>query len=235
MVLLSRDPARRGPVSLSFSWASDDSYDVKKFFFYFNNVLMKEKRDQKKAKELLPFLDGLDFEFYYSRFAANDTLTAEAMNYTAVKRAFFDKFQLQEDHEVAIRLAIDLRLQDDDVMSFVKKAESLYSAADFNDSAQLGLLCKSIQGHPSLIQFVMLRSSTTYNELVDAIKMFDRIRKEFIPLGYSPFNNSSPSASLSGLQATGATLKSGYNDKLENPTSACRTLSSVEKVSERVQ
>ena len=90
------------------------------------------------------------------------------MNYPAFKKAFFDKFQPQEDPEVAIRSAIDLSLQDDDVISFLKKAESLYSAADFNDSAKLVLLRKYIQGHPELIQFVMFRSSTTYNELVEA-------------------------------------------------------------------
>ena len=112
MVLLSRDPARRGPVSLSFSGASDDSFDVKKFFFYFDNVLMKAEDDKEKAEELLPFLDGLAFDFYYSRFAADDNLTAEAMNYSAVKKAFFEKFQPQEDPEVAIRSAIDLRLQE---------------------------------------------------------------------------------------------------------------------------
>ena len=61
-------------------------------------------------------------------------------------------------------------------MSFVKGAERLHSAANFNDSAKLGLLHKAIQGHPELIQFVMFRSLNTY-ELVEAIKMFDRSRK----------------------------------------------------------
>ena len=124
------------------------------------------------------------------------------MNYTGVKKAFFYKFQPQEDTEVAIGLAIDRRLQDDDFISSVKKAESRYSTADFNESAKNGLLRNSIQGHLALIQFLTFGSPTTYNDLVDAIKMFDRNREEFILFVYYPFDHSSPSASLSGPQAT---------------------------------
>lgn len=85
------------------------------------------------------------------------------MDYAAAKKVFFDKFQPQEDPEVAIRSAIDHRLHDNDVISFVRNAEGLYSAADFSGTAKLGRLRKAIQRHPEFAQFVMLRSPTTYN------------------------------------------------------------------------
>ena len=234
MVLLSRDPARRGPVSLTFSGASDDPFDVKKFIFYFDNVLMKEKNDKGKAEDLLPLLYGPAFDFYYSLFAADDTLTAESMDYAAARKAFFDKLQPQEDPEVATRSAVDLWLKDDDVISFVKKAESLlYLAVDFNCSAKFGLLLKAIQGHPELVQFVIFRSPTTCSELFDAIKMFDRNRKDFIPLDSISFKHLSPSALASDVHATEATLRNSSEDKLENLTSQLAELSLLVNKSQR--
>ena len=120
---------------------------------------------------------------------------------------------------MVIRSVINLSLQDVDVISYVKKAEILYSAADFNCSAKLGLLRKAIQGHPLLVQFVMFCSPTTSSELVDAIKLFDCKRKESIPVDSISFKHQSPSALASGLHATEATLTNVYEDKLERLTS----------------
>ena len=79
----------------------------------------------------------------------------------------------------------------------------------------------------------MFQSPTTYNELVEAIKMFDRNRKEFIPVGYSQFKNISASTSASGLQATGATSKNGYDEKLQHLASQLAELSLLVKKSQR--
>ena len=92
---------------------------------------------------------------------------------------------------MVIRSAIDPRLQDDDFISFLKKAEGLYSAAYFNGSAKLGILRKAIQGHPALIQFVMFCSLTTYIELVESITIFNRNGTEVIPVesNFQTFNS----------------------------------------------
>ena len=86
MVLLWRadDPNQQaGPSTAKMDGAL--SSDVKKFFFFFENVAMRGKSDEEKALELLAHLEGEAFDFYYETFAEDRALTEEAMNYALVK------------------------------------------------------------------------------------------------------------------------------------------------------
>lgn len=90
MVLSRRD----GSTSMSTSTESSlsifdgaSSSDVKKLFFYYENVFMCDVDEDEMALKLLSHLDGQAFVFFYETFASNGTLKPEAKVYKSVKKA----------------------------------------------------------------------------------------------------------------------------------------------------
>ena len=51
------------------TFSGEATEDVKKFFFYLENVTMKEKKEEERATDLLQHLEGEAFDFYFDNFA----------------------------------------------------------------------------------------------------------------------------------------------------------------------
>ena len=49
--------------------------DVSKFFFVYENVVIRRKSDEDKAGKLICYLQGDAFEFYYDTYSRNGNLT----------------------------------------------------------------------------------------------------------------------------------------------------------------
>ncbi|MEM9438463.1 MAG: hypothetical protein AAGA15_15645, partial [Pseudomonadota bacterium] len=88
----------------------DGTSDVKRFFFYFDNVAMRGKSDADKGVELLAFLDKEAIQFYYEKFTRDGELTDEAMDYAKVKAAFIENYEAKEDPGTIMQSALEARL-----------------------------------------------------------------------------------------------------------------------------
>ena len=49
--------------------------DAKKFFYAYENVVMKTKAEEEKADSLVAYLDGEAFEYYFDNFTEDNALT----------------------------------------------------------------------------------------------------------------------------------------------------------------
>ena len=166
MVLLWRaeDPNQQaGPSTAKMDGSL--SSDVKKFFFFFENVAMRGKSDEEKALELLAHLEGEAFDFYYETFAKDGALTEEAMNYALVKKAFFDRFGVKTEPSDDIRSAINAVLDPEDLLGSLKTMDHLFEKASFNGEAKFGLLRNALSRFPELAQFAIYHGATYFSDL----------------------------------------------------------------------
>ena len=53
---------------------------------------MKNKSDKKKAGNLVPYLTGKAFDFYFDNFKIENEPTAAANDYPSTKRLMLDRF-----------------------------------------------------------------------------------------------------------------------------------------------
>lgn len=74
----------------------DGTSDVRKVLFTIENVLARDLLDKDHARELMRYLDGATFEFYYKNFALDGELTADGSEYDTVKEALFKMLGRQE-------------------------------------------------------------------------------------------------------------------------------------------
>jgi hypothetical protein len=99
----------------------DGSMDVKKFLFLFENVITKGLEPEKKAKEILLYLEGEAFDFYYDKFASGDAILEEAEDYRKVKAALLERFSESRDPETVIRDAVEVSLVGTNITDLWKK------------------------------------------------------------------------------------------------------------------
>lgn len=55
--------------------------NVKTFFFLLENVVLQEKSDEDKAAELLRYLEGDAFDFYYNTFSKDAAMIEAGKDY----------------------------------------------------------------------------------------------------------------------------------------------------------
>ena len=63
--------------------------DPKKFFYVYENVVMKTKAEEEKADSLVPYLDVEDFEYYFDNLTEDNAPNKEARSFQKVKAALF--------------------------------------------------------------------------------------------------------------------------------------------------
>ena len=69
--------------------------NVAKFFFVYEQAVMRTATPKERAAELLSYLDGAAFDFYYDVFAKDGDLTEGAKDFNAVKKPFFEHFKME--------------------------------------------------------------------------------------------------------------------------------------------
>lgn len=91
----------------------DRTSDIRKFFFYYENVAVATKSDEEKARKLLFHLQGSVFDLYYDRFVENGSLAESAEDYSTINKAFLENFDSEEEAQEVIRqaLAADLAIE----------------------------------------------------------------------------------------------------------------------------
>ena len=155
MVLLWRADAgsQVGPLRLVFDGKNDA--DVAKFFFVYENVVMRSESDEDRAGELLCYLEGDAFEFYFDTCSRNGKLTDDAGDYQAVKMAMMDRFESVTGPEEHIRRAVSSRLNQRDLLGPLNEVDRCFNKAAINAEAKFGLLRNAVMEHADVAQFVL--------------------------------------------------------------------------------
>lgn len=83
---------------------------ILRFLSYYENFVTRGESGDNRAVELLGFLDGERFEFYYDTFALDAKFTEEHRDYSVVIAVFMERFGFSEDPEEHIRQAVLARL-----------------------------------------------------------------------------------------------------------------------------
>ena len=147
--------------------------DVGKFFFIYDNVIMKGKEDSDKAADLIKYLDGPAFDVYYETYADGDSISKAAGNYSELKKLLKDKFKQVENPETVIQMAVNAMLDESFILNSLEGIQKLYEKAGFDRNAKYGLLRNAIrQCKDEVSQFVFYQKPTNYEELVKATKDF---------------------------------------------------------------
>lgn len=83
------------------------SGDLKYFFFYFENVEIRDKEEKGYFLELLSYLYGPGVEFYLKKFTEDGSLKTDTFNFKIVEDPFFRKLKSKEDPQQIISRSID--------------------------------------------------------------------------------------------------------------------------------
>ena len=151
--------------------------DARKFFYLFENVLMKDSTDEEKAEKVVCFLSGQAFYFDFDRFTMDNSPNSGAKDYATVKKIMLEKFSTQKTEAEIMKDAVTLSYDGGDIKAFITKAEKAYNQAKFNDSAKFGLLREALNGDHMLLQFVLFRGAKDYISVKKACLEFAENKK----------------------------------------------------------
>lgn len=104
------------------------------FIFYFENVAEANTKGEQQPWEVIQYLRGRAFPFYYHTFTTQGELTDKAKDYELVKQALKPEFGMKKDLQVAIEAAISLKtIPGEDLSVFLEKADAAYGEVKFTD------------------------------------------------------------------------------------------------------
>ena len=141
----------------------NESGDARKFFFLFENILLKEESNAERVVKLVMILTRSAFDFYFKYFTFDNRPTENAEKYTQVKEAIISQFSPKKPQAVMMREAVHLRYDGGDFKLFIEEAERAYCAAEFNNEFKLGLIREAANGHAMLMEFALLQGARDYD------------------------------------------------------------------------
>lgn len=153
--------------------------DVSRFFFAYENVIMRGKSHEEVAVEIPCYLNGPGFDFYYDTFSEDGGITHEAQELHFVNSTFLAQFKKivrtdEEAHE-AISAPFDII----DVVGSLSRLHALLKWVGLDDDAPFELLSKAPGKVPEMAQFVMYRAPTDYEAWKRTINKFIIVKKAF--------------------------------------------------------
>ena len=155
---------------LTFSGKIEE--DVKKFFFFLENVTMKNMNNEERAIDLLQHLDGEAFDFFFENFAEAGTLKYTARNYENVKQVFIEKFAKPTNILDEIHQALDSTIDPSELMASMEQIDRLFEKAKFDERAKFGLLRQKLAPYSEILAFVVFRGARSYSALKNLLKEY---------------------------------------------------------------
>lgn len=67
--------------------------DIRRFIFSFKNVLAHDLINDEKARELVPYMDGAVFDYYYDIIVSEVSPILDASNYDHVKQTLLKNWK----------------------------------------------------------------------------------------------------------------------------------------------
>ena len=151
------------PGELKYHFNSKE--DVKKFFYVYENAIMKNRTEDEKADSLVAYLDGEAYEYYFDSFKKDNAPNEEARSFQKVKIALLEKFSSTRTEAEVMMEEVNLFYKGGNVKELFLKAIKLYKEAKSNDRVKLGLIRVAIKSDRSILQFVFLRKEDTYKKV----------------------------------------------------------------------
>ena len=153
--------------------------DAKKFFYVYENAVMKNKTEEGKADSLVAYFDGEAFEYYFDNFTVDNAPNEEARSFQKVKAALLEKFSTKKTEAEVMKEAVNLVYKGGNVKEFFVKASKLYKEAKFNDQAKFGLIREAIKSDQGMLQFVFLRKADTFEKVSETCLEYADNQKVF--------------------------------------------------------
>lgn len=127
------------------------------------------KSPEEKAGEVLYFLRGAAFKFYYEKFSRDGNLTEDAADWQTVKKEIYDRVIPIIRPEENISRAMAVQLDPADLLSSLFRMKTIFENAGFKNEAKFGLLRNVVMEHVDVAQFAMYPSRTTFEDLTKTI------------------------------------------------------------------
>ena len=151
------------PSKLNYHLNGQES--ANKFFYEYENVVMKNKTEEAKADSSVASLDGATFEYYFDNFKEDYAPNEDARSFQKVKEVLLEKFSTKKTEAEVMKEAVNLVSKGGNVKEFFMKASKLCKEAKFHDQARFGSIREAIKSDQEMLQFVFLRKGDTYEKV----------------------------------------------------------------------
>ena len=110
--------------------------DDRKFFYLYENVIMKNKSDEEKADNLVTYPTRKAFDFYFDSFTIDNTPTVTDKRLSVEKRLILDRFASKKDTALVKSDAVAMKYERGNVRTFIEKDDRAYRDAGFNEESK---------------------------------------------------------------------------------------------------
>lgn len=132
--------------------------------FNYEHVVIWGKITEDRAVKLLANLDRAAIAVYLDTFAKDRELTSEALDFSVVKNAMFERYVEKVNVEEVLKPSINARLSDRNLNESLRDMERFFEKAKFNEESKLGMLRSALMQQPKLAEFAISRGVTTFAE-----------------------------------------------------------------------
>lgn len=152
----------------------DGSSNVRMFLFTFENVAMREEKEEENALELLKFFDGRAFEFFSECSAGGEVITAKSADFLTVKAALLEELEKREEPQKIIRVPMYATLDSRNLTNSLSAMNVLVMKAEFNEKAKFGISRTNVMSVLESCRFAKYRYLSSYKELKKFVRDFEK-------------------------------------------------------------
>ncbi len=142
--------------------------DAGKFFYLYENVVTKGLPESQRSEQIVAYLSGIAFDFYFDRFTSDNAPTEEAKYYGIVEKVTLEKFSTQKIESEIMREVLTVQYEGGDIPKFLSRADKIYNQAKVGDNLKFELLRDALKPDQMFFQFVLFKQSKTYEGIKKA-------------------------------------------------------------------
>lgn len=116
-----------------FKCSFDGKGSARKFFYLYENVVIKVRSDEEKDERIVAYLTGDAFEYYFDNFTEENPSTEDARSVKFVKDYLFEKFLVKKTDAKTMKEAVNFTYVGKHLKEFFVKARKLNKEAGFNE------------------------------------------------------------------------------------------------------
>ncbi len=121
------------------------SEDARKFFYVYENVVIKSLLDSARAEEIVAYLSDAALHFYFDRFNLDNAPTEEAKDYGCVEKVVLEKFSTQKTKSEIMREAFIRQYDGEDIPTSLSRADKVYNHAKVGENVKFERLCDALK------------------------------------------------------------------------------------------
>ena len=125
---------------------------------------MKPKTEEEKADDLVAYLCGETFEYYFDYLMEDNAPNEEARSFQTVKAGLLEKFSIKKTNPEVMKEALNLVCKGGNVKELFMKASKYYKEAKFSDRVKFVLIREAIKSDLGTLQSVFIRKGGAYEK-----------------------------------------------------------------------